>query len=534
MINSVTTIANADLRLAANQKAWPTQSRVENVLSGLFADMGVSTHRAHPFDPEKQHGFIDSQYRGMEVFRSINPNRALVVINTTWQYSHHILHGLLSHRAPILTIANFSGQWPGLVGMLNLNASMRKAGIPYSTLWSVNFDDEFFIDGLKTWLKDSRLIPDQRHVRSPEQSETGSTEWNLGGAIGRAIRTEKTIVGVFDEGCMGMYNAIIPDAILNRTGVFKERLSQSALAYATQLVTDDEADAIRHWLENRGMTFHTGTDPDTDLTDDQIRTQLKMYIAAGRLADEFGCEAIGIQYQQGLKDVLPASDLAEGLLNSTDRPPILSAGSAREIRSGRAIPHFNEVDECAGVDALVTHRVWSELSFDPATTLHDVRWGDMWGDEFVWVFEISGAAPVEHLRDGYRGASSMRQPPMYFRLGGGTLRGVCKPGHIVWSRVFLEDDRLCCDIGTGRVLDLPDEETNRRWHATNYEWPIMHAVLDGVSRDQMMGRHPSNHVQVAYAPDAAAARNAMLAKSGALSAMGVEIYFCGVPSPGSL
>ena len=29
---------------------------------------------------------------------------------------------------------------PGLVGMLNLNASMTKAGIRYSTLWSERFD----------------------------------------------------------------------------------------------------------------------------------------------------------------------------------------------------------------------------------------------------------------------------------------------------------------------------------------------------------------------------------------------------------
>lgn len=40
-----------------------------------------------------------------------------------------------------------------------------------------------------------------------------------------------------------------------------------------------------------------------------------MYIAAVRIADTFGCNAIGIQCQQGLKDVLPASDLSEGLLN---------------------------------------------------------------------------------------------------------------------------------------------------------------------------------------------------------------------------
>jgi hypothetical protein len=36
-------------------------------------------------------------------------------------------------------------------------------------------------------------------------------------------------MGIFDEGCMGMYNAIIDDELLNPAGIFKERLSQSAL-----------------------------------------------------------------------------------------------------------------------------------------------------------------------------------------------------------------------------------------------------------------------------------------------------------------
>ena len=49
------------------------------------------------------------------------------------------------------------------------------------------------------------------------------------GKFRRHLQRDKAILGVFDEGCMGMYNAIIPDELLHPTGVFKERLSQSAL-----------------------------------------------------------------------------------------------------------------------------------------------------------------------------------------------------------------------------------------------------------------------------------------------------------------
>ena len=104
------------------------------------------------------------------------------------------------------------------------------------------------------------------------------------------------------------------------------------------------------------MQFEFGEDEATELTRNQVVWQGRMYVAAVRMADKFCCDAIGIQYQQGLKDLLPASDLVEGLLNNSDRPPILDT-EGREIKPGQPIIHFNEVDECSGLDALLTNRV---------------------------------------------------------------------------------------------------------------------------------------------------------------------------------
>ncbi len=256
-----------------------------------------------------------------------------------------------------------------------------------------------------------------------------------------------------------------------------------------------------------------------------------MYIAATRLADEFGCAAIGIQYQQGLKDLAPASDLAEGLLNNVNRPPVKAAKGNRLLYAGEALPHFNEVDECAGLDGLVTNRLWNALGFAPENTLHDLRWGQHFkGDgvnDYVWVFLISGAVPPAHFVGGYKGASSERQPPMYFRLGGGTIKGVSKPGWIVWSRVFIMDGRLQCDLGVAEVVKLPEAETQRRWRETTPAWPIMHAVLQGVTRDQMMARHKANHIQVVYAPNRKQAHRACRIKAAMLAELGLEVHLCG-------
>src|SRR5678815_451750 len=116
MPESVILIANGDLRLAANQKCWPAQARAEEAVIEAIGREGRKVERGHRFDPAKQHGFIDSQKRGMEVFREIPPEAPLVVVEAVWQYSHYLLHGLYTHRGPILTVANWSGEWPGLVG----------------------------------------------------------------------------------------------------------------------------------------------------------------------------------------------------------------------------------------------------------------------------------------------------------------------------------------------------------------------------------------------------------------------------------
>ena len=94
---------------------------------------------------------------------------------------------------------------------------------------------------------------------------------------------------------------------------------------------------------------------------------------------------------------------------------------------------------------------------------------------------------------------------MYFPRGGGTLKGICKPGEIVWSRIYIEDGSLKMDLGRGAVVELPAEETERRWHATTPQWPIMHAVTTWRLPRPDDGPAQDNHIQVAYADDAAAA-----------------------------
>lgn len=526
-------IASGDLRPEANRMCWEAQAALEREATEAFEQLGWTLQRANEVNDEG-HGFIGSQKHGMEVFRTVHPKAPLVVAEAVWQYSAHVLHGLLHHEGPILVLANWSGQWPGLVGALNLTGSLTKAGKPYSFVWADDFRAPETIAKLRRWVETRNVDHDLSHVVPLDVTQLPPGERRLGEGLAQDLREKRAIFGIFDEGCMGMYNAIIPDHLLVPMGIFKERMSQATLYHAMMQVPDEEARAVKTWLDERGVTFVFGRDEATELTERQVLEQCKMYVAALRLADETGCDVIGIQYQLGLTELVAASDLAEGMLNNADRPPVRNA-RGEIIRDGKPMTHFNEVDECSGLDGLMTQRVFEAMGLPSENTLHDIRWGasDESGttDEFVWVFEISGAAPPAHFKGGYAGTSSERQPPMYFKKGGGSMKGISKPGEVVWSRIYVDGSvaggKLVMDIGRCASVDLPDQENHRRWNSTTPQWPIMNAVTYGVSRDQLMAKHKANHVQVVYAPDEEKADRALAAKAAMAHAMGIEVNLCG-------
>src|SRR5208337_2166575 len=198
--------ASGDWRQSANETCWPAQEAREKQVVAALDGFGVEVERAHPYDPALRHGFIASQKQGLEVFSKVDPDLPIVVAEAVWQYTNHVLPGLIGHRGPILTLANWSGQWPGLVGMLNLNGSLTKAGVPYSTLWSESFTDEPFKRKLGQWLTEGRVSHDASHVHAFDPASAPHRAREAASEIADGFRRRRAIMGVFDEGCMGMYN----------------------------------------------------------------------------------------------------------------------------------------------------------------------------------------------------------------------------------------------------------------------------------------------------------------------------------------
>lgn len=491
-------ISNGDFRDTAANACWPMQKQTLDAVGKCFDELGVKTRSLPEYKPDRNHGFITRQKQGAEVFSAIDPRAPVVVVLSCWAYAHHVAGGIQTHKGPVLLLANFDGTWPGLVALLNHSATLERLCVHHSRIWSQAFSrDPVFMDRLKTWLESGRIEYDMSHMVPAERVKLTDRARSFGKDLASDIIQHKRIMGQMDPGCMGMLNAVIDPAKLGAIGMPLELLNQSDLVAEMELVGDREAQANLDWLVNHGTFFNWGTNQYEELVHAQVLSQMKMYSAAARITEEYDLAAIGIPYQVGLVRSVPASDLAEGMLNNSERPDVTDPVTGRIIRQGKPIVHFNEGDIGSGVPQVLMRDIYERKNMPPETTLHDIRWGSEHDGRFLWVFEISGGAPPAHF-GGWKNTKVFRQPPMYFPLGGGTCSGVSKPGTITWARFYERFGEIGLDCGTGEVVELPEDEVQDRLESTTAEWPIANVHIPGYGKDKCMASHMSNHITIGY------------------------------------
>jgi L-fucose isomerase-like protein len=475
-----------DYRSRPNELALPSMTQATEQLERALKKLGRPTYRVE--------GFLTRPHEAIEKLGPIDD--PLIGVFVHWAYAPHTTDGVVGKDNPLLLASNFSGQWPGLVGLLNTGASLESLNRPFSRAWTSADDwttDAAFMARLDEWCTTGR-------IRYPEDELAYSTPVSPDAAaiarrVAEDIRRRRVLAMMLGDTSMGMINGYFGPRLLAPIGFAEHKVDQAWIIDRGRRIDEQRIDAALAFVREAGVTFHWREKGADDFDERATREQLRDYLTVLDLVREFKTDCLGWQYQLGLQPLRPPSDFAEGLLNSACRPE----------GDGETIVCATEGDQGNLVPMELMKRLLKAKGLHPAVIFHDVRWGGehelpSGAHKFLWVLLNSGSCSAyafNHDPHTLRGVHSWRQPAGYFPVPGGTFAGESLPGAITWARAYIKGGRLWMDIGRGDAAKLPPAKRDAWWNGTTREWPFMAADL-GISRDTLMAHYLSNHVAVAY------------------------------------
>jgi L-fucose isomerase-like protein len=466
-----------DARQKPNELAQPNVEEATVQLERALQKLGKAPYRVE--------GFLDKPHVAIEKLGPVQDPMVGVCVH--WFYGPHTTDGVVGKDNPLLLASNFSGRWPGLVGLLNTGACLEMMDRPFSRVWTDAPDfstDDAFMARLETWCSSGRIEYAKDQIAYSAVVDEPARKRGL--EVAREIKSRKPLLLMLGDTSMGMINGYFGPRLLSKVGFAEHKIDQAWIIDRGRRIDEGRIDRALAFVKEKDVTFHYGGDFDERAT----REQLRDYLVVLDMIHEFKADCLGWQYQLGLIPLRPPSDFAEGLLNSTCRPE----------SNGDTIATATEADQGNAVPMEMLKRLLKKKGLHQAVMFHDVRWGAEHDGRFLWVLLNSGscgAYAFNHNPDTLQGAHTYRQPSLYFPTPGGTFAGESLPGKMTWARAYVRGGELWMDIGKGEVVALPPKVRDSWWEGTTREWPFMAADM-GISRDTLMAHYLSNHVAVAY------------------------------------
>lgn len=471
-----------DYREVPNQQALPNIEEATSQLEQALETLGRESYRVE--------GFLARPHESIEKLGPVNDPMIGVCVH--WFYGPHTTDGVVGKDNPLLLASNFSGTWPGLVGLLNTGACLEALGRPFSRAWTDAGDwskDETFMARLEEWCTTGRIAypEDEVAYQAPITKEAS----RIAREVADEIERRRVLCLMLGDTSMGMINGYFGPRLLNPIGFTEHKVDQAWIIKRGEDIDPKRIEDAYKFVCDKGVTFHFEEEGAEDFTPEATKEQLRDYLAVLGMIDEFKADCLGWQYQLGLLPLRPPSDFSEGLFNSTCRPE----------GNGDTIACATEADQGNLVPMELMKRLLLKKGLHQAVMFHDVRWGGEHEGRFIWVLLNSGscgAYAFNHTPEILQGVHSYRQSRTYFPVPGGTFAGESLPGDMTWARAYLKKEGdLWMDVGRGRVVELPPEKRDAWWNGTTREWPFMAADL-GIARDTLMAHYLSNHVAVAY------------------------------------
>jgi hypothetical protein len=209
-----------DARPAPNALALPSITEATVQMERALKKLGRVSYRiegylTRPHDAIARLGPIDDPMIGICVH---------------WIYAPHTTDGVVSTDHPLLLASNFSGQWPGLVGLLNTGASLESLGRPFSRVWTDASDwsaDEGFMDRLAEWCRTGRIAYSNRELAFDAPVSVASAR--LARLVADEIRRRRILILMLGDTSMGMINGYFGPRLLNRHGFTEHKIDQAWL-----------------------------------------------------------------------------------------------------------------------------------------------------------------------------------------------------------------------------------------------------------------------------------------------------------------
>ncbi|HEX2675122.1 MAG TPA: hypothetical protein VHM19_00745, partial [Polyangiales bacterium] len=446
-----------DQRPKPNELAQPNVEQTTQQLERALQKLGRTSYRVE--------GFLSKPHHAIEKLAPIDD--PLIGVCVHWFYGPHTTDGVVGKDNPLLLASNFSGRWPGLVGLLNTGACLESVGRAHSRIWSDAPDlsaDDAFMQRLEQFCSTGAIAYGEDDVAYDAKVSAQAAQ--RARKIADGFRQRRALILMLGDTSMGMINGYFGPRLLTRHGFTEHKVDQAWVIDRGRGIADKRIDDAFAFTKSKGVTFHWGEPEAEDFSERDSREQLRDYLAVLDMVGEFKADCIGWQYQLGLINLRAPSDFAEGLFNSSCRPE----------SNGDTIACATEADQGNVMPMEMLKRLLADKGLHQAVMFHDVRWGAEHDGRFLWVLLNSGscgAYAFNHDPDTLKGVHTYRQPSLYFPTPGGTFAGESLPGKMTWARAYIRGGELWMDIGRGEVVKLPEATRDQWWEGTTRQWPFM-------------------------------------------------------------
>jgi len=458
-----------DSRETANREVWPVAQRQLRELIKVIKACGWVPRVLNPSRP------VASVAEGLHVIKKARGERFINFL-AGWAYPDFSVSPMwqLPAETPKLLLGSSIRDYPGSVGLLAAASGTAHVGITTDRLFVERFENHSeYADAIKAFLSTGRF----------EVSYPKTVEVKVGEAQRKKARRIKnslsgSVYGAVGPRSMQMWNKISEADFLRCFGISREGFDGLRLAKMAENTSARRAQRAVDFLLRKGMDLRFGPNPKKHLTREMVVFQVKAYLALLELKKQFGLDFVGVQDQLDWIEHYPATDLTLGILNNRLRPE----------SDGHTVVAATEADD----GAAVTMQLLKLISGGQPVGFNDFRYWDP-ASGLYWLVNSGALAPffAYGSHDSLAGSWSERQPPMYFRQGGGTCSVVVRvPGVVTWARFSYRHHKIYLAAGRG----LTDVPTDRQWRERSRkcdpEWPHWYLKLCGRIEWKLNSNHP--------------------------------------------